>query len=258
MEIYNYNGDAPAISQKVAVDNAGDVFVAGFATWCDVEDNGTLYNYAHRTVIMYDAFGNPVWTNAPDGGERFGTIKGLIPDNHGNVYVTENDDYYYATAQLTSSGQQAWFFVYGPPGVAAMALDANTNVYLTGGVESGFAYGTFKLDSTGNELWQARYSGTSSNYTFNEANGIALDSIGSVYVNGVSTNSGAGTDFATIKYDSNGNQLWVTRHNGLGNGNDGGNAIAVAPDGSVYVRGTPPIRTAARTSQPSNTRPHRF
>ena len=41
----------------------------------------------------------------------------------------------------------------------------------------------------------------------------------------------------TIKYDNNGNQIWLQRYNGPGNGDDEGNAIAVDADGNVYVAG---------------------
>jgi hypothetical protein len=238
VDIYGYT---PAISQKVGVDNAGHVYVAGYETWSDVLEHGILYNYAHLAVILYDGMGNALWTNAPEGGMKFGTTKAVLPDNQGNVYITGNSDDYWETGKLGPYGQTAWGFVYAPPGVAAMVIDTNGNVYLTGAVYGAFTYGTayetIKLDNMGNLVWGSVYLGPSSSYTFNEANGIALDNIGNVYVTGVSTNTGTGTDFATIKYDNNGNQLWVARYNGPANGNDGANAIAVAPDGSVYVTG---------------------
>jgi hypothetical protein len=58
-----------------------------------------------------------------------------------------------------------------------------------------------------------------------------------IYVTGVSSNTTTGNDFATVKYDANGNQQWVISYNGPANGNDGASAIAVAPDGNIYVTG---------------------
>jgi hypothetical protein len=61
---------------------------------------------------------------------------------------------------------------------------------------------------------------------------------GFVYVTGPSDGAKKGNiDFATIKYDTAGNQIWVARYNGPGNGEDWPNAIAVDAAGNVYVTG---------------------
>ena len=234
-----------SVSQKVVADDAGNVYVAG---WADVvgyayPGHPKLDYDSTPIVLMYDTLGNRIWYNMYKGGAAgicWGETKGLISDNQGAVYVTGNDlDYpyhtFYGTAKINAAGNTVWMWqYYAPPGVTGIALDINTNVYLTGGgVYDG--YGTFKLNDSGNSLWQANYSGSVAGQ--HQATGIALDSPGNVYVTGVSTNSSTGNDFATIKYDNNGNQQWVIRYNGLANGNDGATAIAVAPDGSIYVTG---------------------
>jgi len=66
---------------------------------------------------------------------------------------------------------------------------------------------------------------------------LAVDNSGNVYVTGLSTGSGTYFDYATIKYDSLGNQLWVTRYDGPGNHMDGARSIAVDNAGNVYVTG---------------------
>lgn len=84
--------------------------------------------------------------------------------------------------------------------------------------------------------WVQRYNvpGNGSAY----ATGIALDASGDVYVTGYSSNSITGYDFATLKYSSAGIALWTNRYAGPGNCDDYPSAIAVAPDGNVYVTGT--------------------
>jgi hypothetical protein len=67
--------------------------------------------------------------------------------------------------------------------------------------------------------------------------GIALDAADNSYVTGYSPGSNSANDIVTIKYDPNGNQIWLQRYNGPGNGNDAGNAIAVDNNGNVYVAG---------------------
>src|SRR6476660_7828191 len=54
------------------------------------------------------------------------------------------------------------------------------------------------------EAWVARYNGTGNSY--DEAIGVALDNSGNVYVAGTSRGSGTLHDYATIKYDSVGQQ----------------------------------------------------
>jgi len=64
---------------------------------------------------------------------------------------------------------------------------------------------------------------------------IKTDNKGFIYVTGFS--SEANKDFITIKYDSNGNEIWRRNHNGLANMRDEAESIIVDYDGNVYVAG---------------------
>jgi hypothetical protein len=66
---------------------------------------------------------------------------------------------------------------------------------------------------------------------------MAIDSSGNVYVTGHSPGDGTGYDYATVKYDTNGNELWVARHNGTRDTSDLSLALAVDGSGNVYVTG---------------------
>jgi len=120
-----------------------------------------------------------------------------------------------------------------------IAVDSSGNVYVTGesyGSGQGDDYATIKYSPDGNELWVARYNGPGN--SDDRAEAIALDSSGNVYVTGYSTGDGTNKDYATIKYSPDGNELWVARYNGPGNGSDSGRAIALDSSGNVYVAGT--------------------
>jgi hypothetical protein len=59
-------------------------------------------------------------------------------------------------------------------------------------------------------------------------------------VAGSSTGEGTGLDFATVKYDSDGNQLWVRRYDGPAQGDDRLKALAVDAEGNVFAAGDSP------------------
>ncbi len=122
----------------------------------------------------------------------------------------------------------------------AMAVDASGNVYVVGYTDGNGQYNydflTVKYDSTLTQQWVRTYAGQF-NIGLDEAFGVAAGPAGSVYVTGDSFEASTDHDYATIKYDANGNQLWVRRYNGPGNQGDGGNSIAVDEIGNAYVTG---------------------
>jgi hypothetical protein len=66
---------------------------------------------------------------------------------------------------------------------------------------------------------------------------IAVDKANSVYVTGFSSGTNSAYDIVTMKYDNNGNMLWLAQYSGPGGGDAEGNAIAVDAAGNVYVAG---------------------
>ncbi|MCX8015374.1 MAG: choice-of-anchor J domain-containing protein, partial [candidate division WOR-3 bacterium] len=65
----------------------------------------------------------------------------------------------------------------------------------------------------------------------------ALDTLGNIYVTGLSVDPNLEDDFATIKYSSSGVQKWAVRYNGPINGYDKATALTVDLSGNVYVTG---------------------
>ncbi len=92
------------------------------------------------------------------------------------------------------------------------------------------------LNAQPTQEWVARYDGPVSSW--DNANSIAVDGSGNVYVTGWSDGSGTSEDYATIKYNSAGVQQWVSRYNGPGNSRDEAMSIAVDGSGNVYVTGS--------------------
>src|SRR6266542_437372 len=85
------------------------------------------------------------------------------------------------------------------------------------------------------QAWVARYNGPGN--LDDGGHAIAGDNSGNVYVTGGSHGLGTDLDYATIMYNSAGEEQWVARYNGPANGGDVPNAIAVDASGNVYVTG---------------------
>ena len=148
----------------------------------------------------------------------------------------------------------AWTAHYDGPGkgkdnAQALAVDAAGNAYVTGfsdGGEGNYDFATVKYDAQGKQVWVARYDGDAQGADRPVA--IAVEADGSVIVAGSSAGKDTGSDFAMVKYDPDGNQLWASRYDGPGHGNDSLKALAVDPDGNVYVTGESPGEDGAAES----------
>jgi len=242
---YDGPGNEEDRANSIAVDNSGNVYVTGCSKGSALL--GTNMDYA---TIKYDSLGNQLWVARYDGpGNEEDRAYSLALDNSGNVYVTggskgsgANMDY--ATIKYDSRGNQLWVARYNGPENGRdrayfLALDNSSNVYVTGGSKGSGAnmdYATTKYDSRGNELWVARYDGPGSGWDI--AYSLALDNSSNVYVTGESVGSGINSDYATVKYDSLGNELWVTRYDGPGIISlDRAYSLALDNSGNVYVTG---------------------
>jgi hypothetical protein len=238
---YNGPGDNQDQAFAIAVDDSGNVYVTGFSM-------GTSTNSDYAT-IKYLPDGDTAWVRRYNGSGNGDDIAyGIVVDDSGNVYVTgwvwvAGADYDYATIKYYPNGDTAWVRTYNGPGDSrdwafALAVDAPENVYVTGrsrGSGTDYDYATIKYYPNGDTAWVRTYNGPGN--SGDEAYGIAVDDSGNIYVTGQSWGSGTDYDYATIKYRSNGDTVWVRRYNGTGNGWDAGDLIALDDSYSVYVIG---------------------
>jgi uncharacterized delta-60 repeat protein len=222
----------------IAVDAQGNVHVTGESS----DMGATVY-----ATVKYDPDGNELWVARYIGPRNGLNIPySLAVDSEGNTYVTGlstcEKRFCYATIKYDPDGTELWVARYDPPearsgGASALAVDPEGNIYVTGRSVVGTQdYATIKYDSSGNEIWIARYHGPGNGPDW--ATRIALDSKGNVYVTGSSSGVGAYADYATIKYDPQGTELWVARSgSGRTDSYDFPRALALDPLGNVYVTG---------------------
>ncbi|HET6767748.1 MAG TPA: SBBP repeat-containing protein [Chitinophagaceae bacterium] len=82
--------------------------------------------------------------------------------------------------------------------------------------------------------WPVRYNAFNKN---DQGRLVIVDAFNNVYVTGRSQDKKGNEDYATIKYSPSGQELWVARYNGTGNGYDVPHGLAIDGDGNVYVTG---------------------
>lgn len=184
--------------------------------------------------------------NGPADGNDW--AKALVVDGFGNIYVTGESEGKttgkdVATIKYNGKGNALWVKRYNGPvngddWGAFLAIDESGNVYLAGGSEgegTGLDYLTIKYTPSGEVIWMKRYNGSGN--SSDRASALAIDDSGNVYLTGESEGEGSGFDYATVKYDKNGEIVWVRRYNGSENRNDCAYALAVDAYGNVYLTG---------------------
>jgi uncharacterized delta-60 repeat protein len=242
-------GNANDFARAIVLDSQSNVIVTGGS-------NGSPNNSANVTTIKYDSNGNEIWTRTFDGPGGFRDEGfAVVVDEFDNVYVAgigrpaSNLDM--MLLKYDSAGNLQWSRFYNGPGngddnANAIAYRAGF-VYITGSSRSAGGnvdYTTIKYSAIdGTQIWIATYNGPLS--ATDNANAITIGADDSVYVTGDSQRLGGGADYATIKYNSSGTELWVSRYDGA-NGNDIARAIAVGSSGEVYITGS----SAASNGQP--------
>jgi hypothetical protein len=226
--IYDPSPECPSFPGSVVADNKGNVYVTGMTA-----------------TVKYDSLGKQLWVVRHGESGSCADRRAIALDGSGNLYVTglsrmNSANENYMTEKYNTNGTLVWRAQYdGPSGgldrANAIAVDRSGNSYVTGyseGIGTSRDYVTTKYDPEGGQLWVARYDGPVAGN--DGAYAIAVDSLGNCYVTGYSSGIATGSDWATIKYDGQGNQVWSARYS------DGDRAYDIRVDGSgnVYVVGT--------------------
>jgi hypothetical protein len=244
---------------KLKVNTEGDVFLTGAGGYAFTG------NWRWDIVtVKYNTVGQEQWIQRYDGpAQGWDEGHSLILDNQGNVYVTGSS----ATQQGISPAFDIVTIKYRPSGTEEWVrrydgfenddepydidVDDQGNIYV-----GGYSFGLnnnywssdaiiIKYDSSGNQLWVARYNSPSNSAEF--LYGIALDRRqGYIYATGWTYSAATNYDFLTIKYPPTGP--------GIGNSfthNTKRLALDISPNpAKSVIRVRCPLSTVGGVSQP--------
>lgn len=233
-------------ANDITVDALGNVYVTG-----ESEVGSVTRDYV---TVKYNSSGVQQWAARYNGPDNYidQAYSVAVDNNSGSVYVTggsrgigtERD---FCTIKYNTSGDSVWTRRYNGPGndideAVSVVLDNSGFVYVTGYSDGGINldFYTIKYDTNGRQFWATRYSGPAeSTGSEDRPHSLAVDDNGNVYVTGESSTGFGFLDmYATIKYNSSGDSVWVSRYKGSGDaGLSQPYALAVDPNGNVYVTG---------------------
>ena len=224
------------------MDSWDNIYVAGETTGFGAGDRDLL-------LLKYDPSGSLVWQRTWGGpGYDWSPRSAVAVDSSGNVYVIGTTPSFGAgkgdvlLLKFDPSGNLLWQRTWGgsePDAGLGLVLDSSDDVYIKGLTRSfpGADHALFlvKFDSFGDLLWQ-RIGGGSG--TADCAYNVALDSLGDVYVVGITRgeqNRITG-DALLLKFDSSGNLLWQ-RTWGRNGETEWGTSVAVDSSDNIYATG---------------------
>lgn len=237
----------------LAVDSSGNIYVAGTGgvikynstgeeSWVrntpvvamSVDVSGNVYITGTAGTKKYDSNGNELWAwNVP--------AEVIATDSSGNVYIVgskydSNVNVVGSTIamKLDTNGNELWS--RNIPG-GYVVVDSSGNLYVSRRHDTSGRWGfgvihTTKYDTSGSELWTAQYGGSGYN-TYYYPKAITVDSSGNVYLAG-RYSWGFRSKLITVKYDSNGNQLWSASSGRVPDAVIP-SAISTDTNGNVYV-----------------------
>lgn len=240
--VKNYIGPALGddLFQGLAIDDDGNTYVTGGS-----------YNGANldMVVIKYASDGAFVWEQRFDGAASGHDLAhDIVIDAHGDLIVAGRTATGFPTyddlvvVKYDQSGSMIWSQVVDAgesdyDSLSAMHVDRRGNTFVSTTVDdAGFLYDIVitKIDDAGRPRWQRRW-GTPGSY--DSVFAITSDATDAVYATGITSRDGAGWDYLTLRYLSDGTLDWETTYDGGRDGDDVALCVTVDERGRTYVSG---------------------
>jgi hypothetical protein len=215
-----YGGFGEDAVNGIDVDTDGNIYITGYTS----SSNAMAHLGYHNSYQggFFDAY---VAKLSPAGNRIWGTYFGGNKGDYGTELVIDKNNKIYVTGFTFSNNFET------TPGVHQEALGNNYDAFL------------FKLNDNGTLIWSTLFGGGSYDY----ARGIAIDTLGDVYISGSTSSSmaiadggwqnekNAGNDEFLAKFSPSGLRIWATYMGG--EADDYSRAVGVDLDNNVYLVG---------------------
>jgi uncharacterized delta-60 repeat protein len=239
---YNYTSNMNDAAVKIAIGT--NIVTSGL-----VQTGTSAYKYCAVTFNISTGAFIGIKSSSTATSTGIDVVSDMVEDAAGNIYIAggtpvAGQGYNYDIIKLNSSNLSlAWERTYNTASnlddiATGIKVDASGNVYVTGTTSSssqGKNITTIKYNSAGTQQWVQTYNNSLN--TNEEANSMALDASGNVYITGYVDTEVDGSDYFTLKYDASGNNLWTIHNDGDAHLDDISNNIAIDNNGDILVTG---------------------
>ncbi|MBA7512385.1 hypothetical protein ES705_04390 [subsurface metagenome] len=233
---YTWGGAEYDYAYGVAVDSLDNIYVTG-----DTSSFGALY--LDIFLLKYNSMGVLQW-NYTWGGAGKEYAYGVAVDSLDNIYVTGYTSSFGTLGEeicllkFNSMGVLQWNYTWGGAGydfARGLTIDSSDNIYITGITESFGALNgdicLLKFNSMGVLQWNYTWGGAG----YDSANGVALDSLGNIYITGVTDSFGV-WDICLLKFNSMGVLQWNYTWGGAGS--EFALGLTIDSSDNIYITGS--------------------
>ena len=204
--VTSYDGNNLIDSPKaITLDNDDNIIVTG-TSYLNVTVEEEI------TTVKFDNNGNFQWSTDYGGTSLdFDSPNHVTVDDLNYIYVSgkvknlgNGEDFF--LGRYTPNGDLDWDFIYQSPTngfdeAKKTIVNDDFEVYTSGYsnlTSSGDDYVTFRLDTSGTQIWFTRFDGPAS--ASDQMSDFQIDVSGNLFVTGSSVGSGTNRDYSTIKY----------------------------------------------------------
>lgn len=225
---------------RVIFDPDGGIVAVGYTT-----TGGTTSAWMRR----YDADGTETWTFSDPGIDAVGAVAyDVAADGSGSLYAAltyegadgASDAIVVVLDAQLGTPTDTWTFSTGAGFDArarGIAFDGDVLLLASEATATeGMNTVLRRVDISGNEIWNTVERGDGE-LTDEAGHTLRLAGNGDIVVVGAVDRDNQGEEVWTARYDANGTLLWMRTFHRSPDADDGGNDVAIAEDGDVYVTG---------------------